>query len=83
MEEEVILHLFCKCTFFKTTWTNIYAFLHIQVHWYQKNFQDCVLNWVQNCFEFKELPMVTIWEVWKVHNKLIFEGSKPSVFGEN
>ena len=43
-------------------------------------FQDCGFHWVQKFSYFKELPIFTIWEVSKAHNKLIFEGSKPSLY---
>ena len=45
---------------------------------FNQSFLVCIFNWFHTKVKFKELPLFTVWEVWKSRNKCIFEDKNPS-----
>ena len=72
LDEEIVLHHFSRCSFFKSIWMGLCGYLRIQEDWVHDDLQECVFLWVQTCLNYKELPMFVIWEVWKYRNRFIF-----------
>lgn len=78
MEEESVNHLFCQCSFCRGIWMDLKSKLKHEDDRESPNFRDCFLNWLQRKVKFKNLPLITIWEVWKARTNCIFFKDKKS-----
>lgn len=76
-EGETVTHLFSQCDFFRSVWNYICRYFNLQEDWSCSKFSDCVFHWFLSHSNFVELPLFTIWEIWKVRNRFLFE---PSIF---
>lgn len=67
-------HLFFKCVYSRSLWFDVLGALKIRATDPIEPLGQYLLWWEQNMGIFKSLPIFMTWGIWKVRNKLIFEG---------
>ncbi|XP_021979758.1 uncharacterized protein LOC110875870 [Helianthus annuus] len=84
-DEEWTEHLLLKCVLARATWWNIMAWLKLPNHEEHNSCEEMMQHiQEQNCSkDWKQLItaiiMITMWQIWKSRNELIFKGLNGSV----
>ncbi|XP_021979164.1 uncharacterized protein LOC110875275 [Helianthus annuus] len=79
-DEENVDHLFAKCLTARSIWWNVFSWLKIPWHPNLESLQE-ILEMLQNSPGAKTwkrlvhlIAVATIWRIWNIRNKRIFEG---------
>ena len=71
-EQDLMEHLFGRCTFFKVVWLEMGKSLWFDGFWDCPSLEENLKIWITSEKRIYLFPFITMWEVWKVRNRVIF-----------